>query len=246
VIRPLAAPLFALLLASSGQAQREFTFTTGRELGIVLPALAFQGVSIMFGEPPERSAERLRSMDREQLPAFERQATHNWSLRADRTSDLLRDLCIGGSLAMALIQRPTPTMGPPLALMGETILFTTGLTNMTKALSHRARPYVFNPDAPADLRMKAEAYRSFWSGHAAVSAATTFCCAYLVQQSDASAATKTITWTMAAVLPALTAHYRVRAGRHFITDVAVGYAIGAGIGLAIPALHYTSSTSNGE
>jgi membrane-associated phospholipid phosphatase len=48
---------------------------------------------------------------------------------------------------------------------------------------------------------------------------------------------KPVVWTVAAILPAATAYYRVRGGKHFITDVATGYAMGALTGILIPRLH---------
>ena len=138
---------------------------------------------------------------------------------------------------MAVVHRATDNIAPPLALMGETALLTTGLTNTVKNLAHRARPYAYNPDLPEEMRMAPDAYNSFWSGHTANTAAMTFACASIVQQSDASKTAKTVTWTAAVVWPMAVGFYRVKAGKHFPTDVIAGYIVGAGIGLAVPYIH---------
>ncbi|MEZ4880043.1 MAG: phosphatase PAP2 family protein [Chitinophagales bacterium] len=44
-------------------------------------------------------------------------------------------------------------------------------------------------------------------------------------------------WTGAAIIPAITGLCRYGAGKHFFTDVIVGYAIGSAIGIGIPQLH---------
>ena len=44
-------------------------------------------------------------------------------------------------------------------------------------------------------------------------------------------------WVGALAVPAATAWYRYRAGKHFPTDVTVGYAIGAGLAWLVPTLH---------
>ncbi|MGB5072231.1 MAG: phosphatase PAP2 family protein, partial [Flavobacteriales bacterium] len=121
--------------------------------------------------------------------------------------------------------------------MGESALLTVGLTDMVKNLARRARPYAYNPDLPDDLRMYSAAYSSFWSGHTATTAAFTFSCAQLVQQSDASKTAKTLTWSAAIAWPMAVGFYRVKAGKHFPTDVIAGYIVGAGIGLAVPYIH---------
>ncbi len=42
---------------------------------------------------------------------------------------------------------------------------------------------------------------------------------------------------LGAGLPALTGYLRIRAGKHYPSDVLAGYALGALIGYAVPALH---------
>ena len=218
-------------------AQSPYSFNTGRELGIIVPGLVFHGVSLLHPVPADSLWRRVSSMDRTDLPAFDRPAAYNWNLQAHHTSNVLLCIGIASSMTMSLVDRPTPDMGPPLALMGETVLLTTGLTNMMKVLVHRPRPYAYNPDVPLEVRKAREAYVSFWSGHTATMAAMAFASAELVQHSDASSTTRTITWITAITLPALIGHYRVRAGRHFPTDVIVGYLVGAGIGMAVPYIH---------
>ena len=47
-------------------------------------------------------------------------------------------------------------------------------------------------------------------------------------------------WAVAASIPAVTGYLRVRAGRHYVTDVATGYALGAAIGWLVPTIHKNS------
>ena len=243
---PLASALrtftFAVLtgvVAGTSSAQAPYAFSPGRELAITLPGLAFQGASNLIKPDVEDLWLKAQATDRSELWAFDRPASFNWNTTAARTSDILLVAGIGGALTMALIDRPTARMGQPLAIMGETGLLTVGLTEMVKNVAHRARPYAYNPDVPDDVRMAADAYTSFWSGHTATTAAMTFACAQLVQQSDASRIAKTITWSAAIAWPMAVGFYRVKAGKHFPTDVIAGYFIGAGIGLAVPYLHQT-------
>ncbi|MFZ1617261.1 MAG: phosphatase PAP2 family protein [Flavobacteriales bacterium] len=220
-------------------AQALYTFTTGRELAITLPGLAFQGASYLVRPDVAGLWLKAQATDRSDIRAFDRPASFNWNTTAARTSDLLLVAGIGGALTMALIDRPTPGMGAPLAIIGETGMLTVGLTELVKNVAHRARPYAYNPEVPDNVRMAADAYTSFWSGHTATTAAMTFACAQLVQQSDASRTAKTITWSAAVAWPMAVGFYRVKAGKHFPTDVIAGYVIGAGIGLAVPYLHQT-------
>ena len=47
-------------------------------------------------------------------------------------------------------------------------------------------------------------------------------------------------WVAAAV-PAVVAYFRIRAGKHFLTDNLVGYAVGATVGVLVPRLHRVTS-----
>ena len=225
-------------------AQSPYSFSTGRELAIILPGLAFEGASHLVKPDVANLWLKAQATDRSTLWAFDRHAAFNWDPAAARTSDLLLFAGIGGAFAMAVIHRPTPGIGAPLAIMGESALLTIGLTDLVKNATHRARPYAYNPDVPDEMRMASGAYVSFWSGHTANTAALTFACAQLVQQSDASSTAKTITWTAAIVWPMAVGFYRVKAGKHYPTDAITGYIIGAGIGLAVPYIHQLGRRKN--
>ena len=48
---------------------------------------------------------------------------------------------------------------------------------------------------------------------------------------------KWLVWTGAAIIPATVGVLRVEAGNHFLSDVLLGYAMGAASGILIPELH---------
>ena len=236
-MRTFAFAIVSSIALSPCAGQSPYSFNTSRELAIILPGVAFESASHLIKPDVAILWQKAQATDRSDLWAFDRQASFNWNPNAAHTSDLLLVAGIGGALAIALIHRPTPGMGAPLAIMGESALLTIGLTDLVKNAAHRARPYAYNPNVPDEVRMATDAYNSFWSGHTANTAAITFACAQMVQLSDASSSAKTITWVAAAAWPMAVGFYRVRAGKHFPTDVIVGYIVGAGIGLAVPYIH---------
>jgi PAP2 superfamily len=215
-----------------------FTLDTKRELThFVLPGLVLHASSFLVKIPADDLWNRYGHVDRATLPAFDRQAAYNWDLDAHHASNVLLIAGMGTSLAYCMLNQQGKERIMPLVLCSESAFLTSGLTDLAKNLIHRPRPYVYNPDLPEEFRRKEEAYVSFWSGHTANTAAITFTCANILQRSDVSKTTKTIGWISAAVIPAAVGFFRVKAGRHFPTDVIVGYTIGAAVGWAIPFMH---------
>jgi membrane-associated phospholipid phosphatase len=121
-------------------------------------------------------------------------------------------------------------------VVAEAALVTTAVQIVTSYAVQRPRPRAYGDDAPLEDRTDANAARSFFSGHVADTMAVTV------------AATRTFQRLQQPVLAGLVlggglagtsfvAVSRVLAGGHFPTDVVAGAAVGAGLGLALPALH---------
>jgi membrane-associated phospholipid phosphatase len=108
---------------------------------------------------------------------------------------------------------------------------------MIKGMANRGRPYVYNPDTPADKISTVNATESFLSGHTSFAAANMFFIATVYAQHHPDGKLKPYLWTGAAVVPAVVGVLRVASGNHFTTDVIAGYALGAATGMLIPTIH---------
>lgn len=171
-------------------------------------------------------------------PKFDRRATRNWSKGKAKASDWLAR--IGVSAPVGLLFSPQIRQND-LFLTGvmaaETYLLTLGLTELTKNLARRSRPYVYGASAPLEVKMDPYARRSFFSGHTSMSAAGCFFAAKVWSDFHPGSKWRPLVWGGAAALPALTGLYRVLAGKHFPTDVLAGYAVGGFCGWLVPHLH---------
>jgi len=217
------------------QAQTRHTLQAGRELAIAGIGIAFVGLGAWQAD---RNVDRVpASIDLSTVPMFDRVATRQWSLPAHRTSNVLFGLALGAALTASIVNQRGELPLLPVAIIAESALLSVGLTNTAKELVRRPRPYLSNPNVPPSAHNTGEDHVSFWSGHTANIAAITFSSASMVQRSDASSTMKTATWIGAALAPAAMGYLRVRAGRHFPTDVLTGYAVGALVGLAVPYFH---------
>ena len=191
-----------------------------------------------------------------QLDAVTRQEL---SFDAQRSSNYL----LYGSLGLPVLfsalkqsNKHLPTIG---VMYLETVSITMGLTSVTKSLVQRPRPYVFytDPVDPEDLNdpdpeeevLKREdlvisksAKLSFFSGHTSMSAASTFFAAKVFHDLYPESKWRTPIWIGAATIPALTGYLRIQAGKHYLSDVAVGYVVGAAIGILTPQFHKKKSS----
>jgi membrane-associated phospholipid phosphatase len=114
------------------------------------------------------------------------------------------------------------------------------LTTATKVIVRRPRPYTHSSDPAAVELARAQgsgAYVSFFSGHSSATYTSAMAGSILYSlRTDELWARHTL-WGLEFASAALTAQLRVRAGRHFRTDVWVGSLVGAGVGLLVPAVH---------
>ncbi|HET7502365.1 MAG TPA: phosphatase PAP2 family protein [Kofleriaceae bacterium] len=162
-----------------------------------------------------------------------------FSPRAAQISDGLLAATIAAPLTYLVGDTVEDADGDRLVLYGESLAVNLAVFEGAKHLVRRPRPYLYST-SPAVARYAAaqgdDAYQSFYSAHAA----TAFCAAttgaYLAAVS-APRMVRRIAWTGGFATAAAVANLRVRAGKHFYSDVVIGAAVGIAIGYAVPALH---------
>jgi membrane-associated phospholipid phosphatase len=125
----------------------------------------------------------------------------------------------------------------------ETMLVNQAVTNFSKAAFRRPRPYVFAPGWAANRKVLSGDRSSMISGHTSGAAAGAFFFARVFSDYHPDSKLKPYIWGFAATLPLVTGYLRVRAAKHYPTDVFAGYLIGAATGYLVPLLH-TSPLAN--
>ena len=129
-------------------------------------------------------------------------------------------------------------------MYGESLSFTMAMTNIVKMAVRRPRPLAYidaevHQNDPTWSNTNTDSSLSFFSGHAAITAAVTSTATYLAFARSPHTARPWITLLVGTGLTTFVSVERVRAGKHFPTDVIAGSIIGAGIGVAVPHLHRT-------
>ncbi|MEM7373709.1 MAG: phosphatase PAP2 family protein [Bacteroidota bacterium] len=225
------------------QAQEESPYQIHRSLDISLGAsaltLATTSYLLSLQVDPLTSSQ-LASLSPTDIPGFDRSATNTWRPGIAKASDVL---LIGGMLSPGLFifsRRIRSDIGVQLLMGAETYFSTFALTQTTKLAVLRNRPLTYistnDPELLA-IQMKPSSRFSFFSGHTSMAATMCWYTASVYDQYFPRSSARPLVWAAAASVPAVVGWMRVRSGKHFATDVIVGYLVGAGIGWLIPRLH---------
>jgi len=177
---------------------------------------------------------------------IDRFATGRYSKQISANSDIWLISSYGvalGACSIPLFQQAKQPLRHSFKLgilMLEANCLTLTATNLFKGTFRRTRPFVYNPDAPLELKTAPDARHAFFSGHTSLAATNSFFAAKVFSDYFPQSKLKPFVWGAAIALPALVASQRVRAGKHYLTDVTVGYLVGAACGYLVPHRHRRS------
>lgn len=240
---------FLLLLAFSQVSFSQSPY----QLGWKKEAAFFGGAGVVLGlgsylsnQTPLLTPDELMTLNPKDINAFDRLATNFSSDNAHQMSNYFWY----GSHALPLLfltgKDTRSDFGKIAAMYGETALINLGLTIVLKSTFQRPRPFVFDPDVDLTRKQTVSARASFVSGHTSMTAANSFFVAKVFSDYYPDSKWKPVVWGIAATIPAVTGYLRVRAGRHYPTDVIGGYLVGAAVGYFVPQLHRKKGWKKGN
>lgn len=183
------------------------------------------------------SLEQLGQLDYDKIWPIDRYSTRYLSFTTDEFTDKLLLTSFASPFFLMLNQRGRDNFNDMALVVFQGALINSALINLSKVVAKRPRPYNYNPNAPVDLKMKKSSRYSFYSGHVATAAYFSFTTAVLYSDINPDSKAKPFVWAAAALLPTTVAYGRMRAGKHFFTDVLTGFVAGTAIALTVPALH---------
>lgn len=116
---------------------------------------------------------------------------------------------------------------------------------LTMNIAWRNRPYTYNIDEDRDRRIRRGNNNSFYGGHASHAAS----CSFFIAKVLSDYYPERIKWrpylyTAALIPPGIVGYFRYKGGQHFPSDLIIGTAIGAGVGMLIPELHKPRKKKN--
>lgn len=161
----------------------------------------------------------------------------NYNSKANDISDIPFAVSFAAPFALLFDKKANDHSGQLFGLYFESLTTTAALFTITAGVTRRARPYVYNTSFDLERKQNVTATRSFYSGHVAATATATFFGAKVFQDFNPDSSAIPYVWAGAALIPATVGYFRMEAGQHFLTDVMLGYTLGALVGYWVPELH---------
>lgn len=229
----LVSTFFSVSLSSLGVARAELrldeaqstNFYVSHVSSIALLATASLAIA---SDPPVVLGARWHG-----APEFERSVQQKVSPVTATISDITLLTNLLAPFASLYVVREGASYQNSAIIYGQALSTSFLLNSMTKNIALRARPYAAQKTGSENI----DDHLSFYSGHSSMSFTAAVSGSWLFSAVEADLTRRSVHLGAALGLASLTAHARVRAGRHYPTDVLVGAVAGIGVGIAVPLLH---------
>jgi membrane-associated phospholipid phosphatase len=199
-----------------------------------------EGAYYYAGKADSPSRSEVESLNRNNVNRFDRSATYNNSQIAESLSyagHYFFPVALSFMYLDSRVRRNWATV--PIMYLEGFIICNMGITDLTKSIVQRNRPYLYNTDLSTQDKLDrgADGKRSFFSGHTSFNfySATFISKVFWDMNPDSNYRYAFVGVTYA--IASFVGYMRYEAGKHYPTDILVGAAVGSLIGYMVPALH---------
>jgi membrane-associated phospholipid phosphatase len=142
-------------------------------------------------------------------------------------------LAAGGILAHGGLKRGLND----LVVVAEATLLASAASGASTAITGRPRPYMYGTEAPLAVRQSGDGGLSYFSGHTSTAFGAVTATFVTFRRLYPDSRWPWVIYGAGVAAASFVGATRILAGSHFPTDVAAGAAVGAAVGLLVPALH---------
>jgi len=223
-------------------------YTIKKKVDIPLTA-AIAGFTIYnfveIGKKDGTSAEKLATLSKNDVNGFDRWAILPYNRSVDKASYLPFYAAVPYPMVFFALDKKMRKDYLELSFLYLQAMTVTGVL-YTSAVHYfpRLRPLVYDAGSPMDVRQASNSRNSFFAGHVALVATSTFFMARVFADYHPESGLKWVLYGAAGVATAATAYMRHKAGEHFPSDILVGTAVGTLSGLLMPRLHKSKLIKN--
>ncbi|KAA3638267.1 MAG: phosphatase PAP2 family protein [Bacteroidetes bacterium] len=214
-------------------------------LAVLGHGLAFYGYDQLAGVA-SLSETQVLSLSPQDVNLFDRPAlnfSQNGYERAHKASDLAMNLTVASSVLLFLDKEIRKDWKDIITLYLQAHLAGSVTYQAAAFPVRRPRPLAYNTNLSLAERSGSNTSNSFFSGHTSTTAIASFFMAKVYNDyHQLSPRQKILTYGVASLPPIFVGYYRIKAGKHFTSDVITGFAVGALTGILVPELHKRNKT----
>ncbi len=244
--------LVVIILSVLGE-KNDFPYELSRKDIVITPlAMVFNYGSDKYADNKvyTLTKEEIASLDRGSVNLIDQAATYNWNSDIGKLSDVFYKAMpiIAPAISIpSILNKEWGNAATIITMYAQVYTINQGLTNISKGAAGRIRPYAYNTALSVDERYdyqnpgQSNVSRSFFSGHTSRVFSSAVFLSKVYQDIYGKSLKSRLVWATSLTAATVTAYARVKAGKHFTSDVLIGAAVGSAIGYLIPHMHLTKS-----
>jgi len=222
-------------------AQEKFRLSAEKEFSIFgLSSTLILG-SHLIEKKISITPEEIFSLNKNDINYLDRSAVNFYSKEISLLSDLGMIASVSMPVAFIFIDEAKSDLKNIGLMYLETITLTYGITNLTKNIFQRFRPYAYNNSVELSEKLDLDTKKSFFSGHTSVSFASAIFFSTVFSELSSDDNTKKLVWISSLSLATTTGLLRYFSGKHFPSDILAGAIVGSLIGYIVPNIHKSGS-----
>lgn len=229
--------LIFLINQNSYSQSNSYTYSKNKDIALFTSSSIIFGTSFYLQKKVKPLKEtQILSLKQSDVNAFDRIACSLYSKKIAHISDglAISSLLFNGYF---LFNKNTKKDFLNIEMVSiQSLMLSQAIANGFK-LTLRNRPFMYNQNVEMNEKIKSESRLSFFSAHTSTVSSLAFSFAFAHQQYFKTHKANPYIMSGAILLPALQGYLRVRAGKHFPTDVITGHLIGLGSSYLMHRIH---------
>jgi membrane-associated phospholipid phosphatase len=184
------------------------------------------------------ATEDILTLNKNEINGFDRWAADVYFPSAELESDKI----FYGAMPLPLVlllDKEIRKDALKIAVLYTEALSITGALYTSSTYLNRYRPATYSDDLTVEQKRSGNQRNSFFAGHVALVATSTFFTAKVYADYHPKSKFKWVLYGVAIGATGATGYLRHRAGKHFPSDIIVGTAVGVLSGVLVPQLHKT-------
>ena len=208
------------------------------DVPVFLAAAAWSGYAFTKIYSKDRSSEdKILTLDKSDINGFDRWAVRPYSEKFGRRSNVI----FVGSMPLPILLLACKNTRNDFFKLTFLYLETMSITGLLYTgsvyFNDRYRPYAYSNETPMSWRTRGGAKNSFYAGHVALVATSTFFMAKVYADYNPDSKIKWLFYSLAGAATATIGYWRHRGGFHFPSDILIGMTQGTLTGILVPHFH---------